>query len=326
MATKSKTVSSTSTTKETKTRIVPAGTMSALEIAMPKEIISGTAFFDPIDLLEDKLGHQPNLHSRVLESMTWMIDTLCINQARTVLFGRYTEQDTEHNDPLSFEDFCQCVADDIAHPSLYKVEGNESTLAILLALRNHWHDAAESATNADDRDYKPKSLREQMEAEKVKAPDLGTRVNYKKIAELEANGDEAKAARLYEDYMEADKLRTTDRVENNKHLMPVIIEILRAANMHAVESSRFDELPELKQKQLTAFAVGAIDRSRIDLARRLSKQPIAFGHMAEAARDAVAAINKVLKDKYSDVGELENIRSQVSINHERNQKRVALID
>jgi hypothetical protein len=309
------------TTKEPKPRIVPTGTMTALAAALPSSVITGNAFFDPIDLLEDKLGSQPTLHSRVMESMAWMLDATCISQARNVLFERYTEID--HDEPDAFKEFCQTVAEDLDHESLYENEGNEQTLAILLAVRDQWHDAAAHAASADDRDYKSKSLREQMEGEKAKLADVGTRVNYRKIADLEARGDTAKANRLYASYMEADALSSAARVENNKSLMPTILEILRTAKRYALESYRFDQLPENKQRQLTTFAIGAIDRSRADIAKRLNKQPIAFGHLAEAAFEATEALNKVIVQKFSDVGELENTRSQVSLDHERNQKRVA---
>ena len=308
------------------TRIVPQGTMTALAAALPKEVItSGMTFFDPIDLLEDKLSTQPNLHARVLESMAWMMDSSCISQARSVLFKRYQQIETEHAHDVDFKGFCQTVAEDIDHESLYEEEGPESTLALLLALRNHWHDAAANAAATDDRDYKAKSLREQMETEKVKAADIGTRVNYRKVAELEGRGDAAKTERLYAAYMEADVISQTQRVEGNKDLMPVILEILHVANRYAVESSRFDELPLIKQKQLTAFVIGATDRSRTDIAKRLNRQPIAFGHLAEAAFEATEALNKVIVNKYSDIGELENVRSQTQTTMDRNAKRKAYL-
>jgi hypothetical protein len=325
------------TPKETQmksARVVPPGTMAALAVASS----SGSTFFDPIDLLEDKLGHQAALHSRVMESMAWMLGASCIGQARSVLFTRYQEQETEHTNTVSFNDFCQGVAETIDHPSIYgrnsdnttdleasegAHESPEAVLAILLAVYEQWHDAAARAAAADNRDYKSKSWREQMESEKVKAPDIGTRVNYRKIADLEARGDTAKAERLYASYMEANALAAASRVDNNKSLMPTILEILRTAGRYALESSRFDELPLLKQRQLTTFAIGAIDRSRNDLASRMSKQPIAFGHIAEAAFQATEALNKVVMQKFNDVGELENVRSQVSINMERGAKRVA---
>ncbi len=320
---KTSTTTASSTTKGTtvsKSRTVPAGTMTALAAAMPT-ITTGNNYFDPTDLLEDKLGHQPSLHSRVMESMAWMLDASCISQARSVLFERYKEVDS--TEPDAFKDHCQTVAEDIDHDSLYESEGSEQTLAILLAVRDQWHDAAAHAASSDDRDYKSKSLREQMESEKAKPADIGTRVNYRKMAELESRGDAAKAERLYNSYMEADALSSANRVDSNKALMPTILEVLRSAKHHALESYRFDQLPDTKQRQLTTFAIGAIERTRVDLAKRLNKQPIAFGHMAEAAFEATEALNKVITSKYSDVGDLENTRSQVSIDHERNSKRVA---
>lgn len=300
-------------------RKLATGTMAALAAATP--VISGTAYFDPTDLLEDKLGHQPALLSRVMESMAWMLDASCISQARNVLFTRYKEVDS--TEPNAFKDFCQIVSEDLAHDSLYEDEGDEQTLAILLAVRDQWHDAAAHAASADDRDYKSKSLREQMESEKAKPADVGTRVNYRKMADLESHGDVAKAERLYASYMEADALASASRVDSNKALMPTILEVLRTAKHYALESYRFDQLPANKQRQLTTFAVGAIDRSRVDLAKRLNKQPIAFGHMAEAAFEATNALTKVITDKFSDAGELENVRTQASIDHERGSKRFA---
>jgi len=315
----------TTTTKETTmSRTVPTGTIEQLNAALPNEVIQkGLSFFDPLDTLDETMGHQAELSSRVLDSMVWMMDTSCINQAKTILFNRFKNQQEE--DALPFADFCQLVAEDIQHPSLYEEEGDESTLAILLSLQQQWHDAAATAAARDDRDFNPKNLREQMESEKVKPADIGTRSNFKKIADLEANGDAAKAERLYKAYMEADELATTNRVESNKKLIPVVLEILRAAAGFINYTARFDELPVAKQKQLTVFTIGAIERSRTDLARRLARQPLTFGRVAEAAHDAQRELEKVVAVKFTDVGELENVRSQVSIDHEREQKRRSLI-
>lgn len=302
-------------------RKLPAGTMAKIAVATPT---AGHSFFDPIDLLEDHLGTQPALHSRVLESVTWMLDSSCISQARTILFERYKEVD--HTEANAFQDFCQDVAENLDHPSLYAEDADgspEHTLSVLMALRNHWHDAAASAASADNRDYKAKSLRELMESEKVKPADVGTRVNYKKLAELEARGDEAKATRLYDSYMQADALASANRIDGNKALMPTILELLRTVNRYAVESSRFDHLPLVVQRRLTTFCVGSVDRSKLDIAKRLAKQPIAFGHIAEAAFQATEALNIVIVNKFSDAGELENITSQVQHDMNRNEKRKA---
>lgn len=298
-----------------KTHTVPTGTMAKLAVS------TGTSFFDPIDLLEDHLGIQPVLHSRVLESMVWMLDSSCISQARSILFERYKEVD--HDSADAFNNFCQDVAENLDHESLYADESPEQTLAILLALRDQWHDAAARAAAADDRDYKPKSLRQLMEEEKVKLADVGTRVNYKKLAELEAGSDVAKAERLYASYMEADAIAQTQRIDNNKKLMPTILEVLRTAKRYALESSRFDHLPLSVQRRLTTFAIGAVDRCKLDVAKKLSKQPIAFGHAAEAAYQATTALNHVITTKFNDTGELENITSQTAIDIGRREKRKA---
>ena len=298
-----------------KNRTVPSGTMAKLAVS------SGTSFFDPIDLLEDHLGSRPVLHARVLESMVWMLDNSCISQARSILFERYKEVD--HDAVDAFNNFCQDVAENLDHESLYVDESPEQTLAILLALRDQWHDAAARAAASDDRDYKPKSLRQLMEDEKVKLADVGTRVNYKKLAELEAGSDTAKAERLYASYMEADAIASTQRVASNKALMPTILEVLRTAKRYALESSRFDQLPLPVQRRLTSFAVGVVDRCKLDVAKRLAKQPIAFGHVAEAAHQATVALNHVITTKFSDAGEMENITSQTEINIGRAAKRVA---
>lgn len=296
-------------------RVVPSGTMAKLAAS------TGTNYFDPIDLLEDHLGARPMLHARVLESMVWMLDNSCIAQARSVLFERYNEVD--HDSATAFDDFCQGVAEDLDHESLYTDESPEQTLAVLLALRDQWHDAAARAAAADDRDYKPKSLRQLMEEEKVKLADVGTRINYKKLAELEAGADTAKAERLYASYMGADALASAQRVDNNKKLMPTILEVLRTAKRYALESSRFDHLPHSVQRRLTVFAVGVVDRCKLDIAKRLAKQPIAFGHAAEAAHQATIALNHVITTKFTDVGELENVTSQTAIDIGRAAKRVA---
>lgn len=307
-----------------KTHLVPTGTMAAIAELLPKGAVT-TAYHDPMDILEDTLNLQAGLYSRVLTSMAWMVDTACINQARNILFTRYSEQEVENGcAPVNFKDFCQQISEDLDHPSLYEFEGNERTLAQLIALALQWHDAADKATAADDKDYKPKTLREQMESEKVRPADIGTRTNHKKVAELEAHGDAAKAERLYAAYMEADDLASAARVESNRALIPTVLEILRTANRYADASTRFDQLPSNKQKQLATFAVGAVARSRGDMVKVLKRQPIAFGHLAEAALQATEQLNKLIEQRYSDTGDLENVRTQVSIDHERNQKRAAI--
>lgn len=292
-------------------------------------VTHGTAYFDPLELLEDKIGQQPMLHSRVLKSISWMIDNSCISQARTILFARYKDDDHEGiTDP--FGNFCQQIAADLSHESIYIEESNEHTLALLLALRQQWHDAAGRAAAADDQDYNPKSLRELMIDEKPQTANVGTRHNYQTMAHDEAmvgyaeekakaikvdpvNGAahfddmiDAKIKRLIDIYLSSNIILQAQRAEGNKKLMPTILEILRTASRYASADVRFDHLPLSSQRRLTQFVVATVERMKVDLAQRLANQPLAFGRVSEAALNATTALNKVLATKFTEVGDLEN--------------------
>lgn len=304
----------------TRTHTLPAGT---LETALAQTgITSGHTYFDPMDTLMDKMGDQPQLHARVAESVVWMLDASCISQARKILFARYSEADQTVNN--AFQSFCMDVHADLRHDSLYEDDTNEHVLAILLGMRNDWHDAAASAASADDRDYNPKSLREQMESEKPSKASFGARINLQALAKDEANGDVEAEKRIYQDFLDADVIAAASRAEGNKSLMPTVLEILRTVSGYAPADARFDQLPLAKQKQLTTFALGAIDRTLVDVAKRLASQPIAFSRAREAGRNTKAALAAVLASKYNDIGELENTpMSGVELTHGRNAKRVA---
>ncbi len=297
-----------------RTHLLPTGTM-----ATP---LVGVAFFDPIDLLMDKMGHSPTLYSRVMDSMAWMLDASCINQARTTLFARYKTQEIE--DCMNFKDFCQQVAEDISHDTLYEGdESNELTLATLLALREHWHDAAASAAAADDHDYKCKSLRQQLDEEKPQSASVDVRANFKAYAAIEAEGNTVLADELYAAMVAQDVIVAQSRAQSNKELIPVILEVLRAAQHHAPSSARFDHLPSTVQRRLTQFAIGAIERTVKDLTKKLAKQPLAFARAVVIAKATTVALSAVIKAKFSEAAELENVTSQTAIDIGRNAKRVA---
>lgn len=282
----------------------------------------GTAYFDPIDTLEDHLGLQPQTHARIMSSMAWMLDNSCISQARTILFNRYSE--AEQGDVKDFAAFCQDISENLSHESLYETEGDEQTLAIMLSVRNHWHDAAAHAAHAADTDYKSKSLRELMESEKPREANIGTRTNYQQLAKDEAGDDVEKAKRLYESYVLGAKLASEQQVVNNKKLMGTILEVLRTVKRFAPDEARFDQLPLTVQRRLTQFTIGLLERTRVEMASRLATQPIAFGRMREATLLAIGALNKVMTTKFSTAGELENTTSQVQTDIDRSAKRKAI--
>lgn len=302
-----------------KTHTLPAGAMALALAALPT---TGTAFFDPTDTLEDHLGMFPMTHTRVMSSVAWTIDNTCINQARTVLFGRYEEVDTD--EVKDFAGFCQDISENLSHDSLYEDESAEQTLAILLSIRNHWHDAAASAlAAADGGEYNPKSLRALMESEKPREANVGTRINFEQLAKDEAGDDVEKFKRVYADLLLADKIKSTNQVDSRKKLMGTTLEILRTVKRYAPEEARFDQLPITVQRRLTQAIIGVVTRVRVDEASRLASQPIAFSRMREATLQTITSLNNVMTTKFSTVGELENVTSQTETNIGRNAKRVA---
>lgn len=277
-----------------------------------------TNYTNPLDIIEDKLISCAELYASVTNSLAWMVDTSVLNQARNVLFERYAEQEGEQ-----FDEFLISVGQELQHESLYEHEGSEQTLAQLLALRMKWHDVAQSAAFANNRDYSPSSLREQLESEKPMSLTGGALKNFQALAKAEAAGDHEKEERLLKLYMESHTIAEQERIRKGKALRAPLLEIIRSANAYALETYDFEHLPRTRQKQLTTFAKNTIERVLPQLATRLAKQPIEFGRTMEAGREALKCLDKMLVEKFSDTGELENIRSQSEINMGRNAKRVA---
>lgn len=303
----------------TKNTLASALTTAGIIHTMPAQ---GHNYFDPMDIVEDNLGNNAMLLWKTTGSIAWNLDTTCINAARTVLYKRYAESDKSELERgvNPFDLFCQGIVHDLSHQSLYDDESVERTLVQLLALRTQWHDAAQSAASAYDKDYNPKSLEQMLLEEKPMAADVGERINLKVIAKLEAAGDEAKEARLLQAYIDASEIASKNRVENNKKLIPTISLILSVAERYAPADTRFDHLPLSTQKLLTERTVSTINRIKMDVAKTLARNPIEFGHVIEAAYSCTNALNETIKAKYSDAGELENAGriNQVS-DHERSQ-------
>lgn len=313
-----------------KIHTVPAGTMASqlVSIAQP----SNYAYFDPADLVSDYLVRAPELHAKVSASMAWSIDNACINQARNVLFTRFAaaQEEAESASDVEFNDFCQEVAEDLAHESLYQPgesDPPEYILAVLLAVREQWHDIAQSAAATDNRDYNPKSLRQLMESEKVREPDVGTIANHRLMIKLEANGDEALEARMLQAALAAERIAAENRVVRNKALQPVLLEILRTVKIYGVvENARFDQLPTRVQRSLTNQAINTLERSVADLASRLARQPIHFARTAEAKHQCKLALENIMATKFSDSAELESVTSQTQIDMNRAAKKRAMCD
>ena len=314
----------------TKTHTLPTDTMAAA-LAPIAPAASNHAYFDPADLVMDYVARAPELYAKVASSMAWSVDNACINAARNILFKYYAaaQERAENASDVVFSEYCAEVADDLSHESLYlpgpELDNPEYTLAVLLAIRDQWHDAAFSAAAADNRDYNPKSLRELMDAEKPRDPDVGTVKNHALMAKLEANGDVELEARLLTSMIEAEKLASISRVARSKPLRPTILEILRTVKAYGTqEAARFDQLPISLQRSLSTQVLNTLDRSANDLASRLARQPIAFARMAEAKHQCKKALDAVIATKFIDDGDLENVTSQVQHDMNRAAKRKAM--
>ena len=147
-------------------------------------------------------GSSPAGPLRVLNSMAWMLDSSAsrwlVRSCSTAGLKPKASSTTTGELQVVFSDFCQNVAENLAHESLYSgEESSEQTLAILMSLRFQWHDATQGSAHAciPPKDYKPKSLRELVENEKPRQANLGTRSNLQRLAAEEANinYDDAKA-------------------------------------------------------------------------------------------------------------------------------------
>lgn len=314
-----------------KTHTLPTGTMATALTPIANAVKTNHAYFDPSDLVMDYLAHAPELYAKTMASMAWSVDNACINQARNILFTYYAaaQERAENASDVIFSEYCAEVSEDLAHESLYlagpELDNPEYVLAVLLAIRDQWHDAAFAAAAADNRDYNPKSLRELMDAEKPRDPDVGTIANHKVMAKLEANGDEALETRMLESMIAADKLASIARVARSKPLRPTLLEILRTVKAYGTqESARFDQLPASMQRSLTTQAMSTLDRSSNDLASRLARQPIAFARTAEAKYQCKKALEAVILAKFTDDGDLENVTSQAQHDINRAAKRKAM--
>lgn len=296
--------------------------------ATPAPVAGYNNYFDPIDMLEDHLGKLPMIHAKMLNSASWMLDMACINAARNILFTRYLESERVEGEASKLNEFSQGIVEMISHDSLYVSEGEgetpEATLATLLTLRNTWHDAAASATSADNKDYNPKSLDDLLLSEKPRIANVGTRANFEIIAKMESGGDADKQARMLASFIQADARNAIQRAEDSRKLIPTLSVILSTVARYAPADARFDHLPLELQRRLTDNVRNSFDRTKLDMAKTLASQPIMFGHVLEAMYQCTNALDAVMAGKYSAASELEYAGMPRSVTtYDRRQKQLA---
>lgn len=302
-------------------------TMTNLQTALSTAVVGRTFtkrnYFTPLDVVDEHLELFPVLHSRVLPSLAWRLDSAVISQARNVLFSLYSEAEREGDDP--FDNFCQRVAADLDHASLYEDEGPCQTLAQLIALRPIWHDAAQMSLAAADREYSPKSLDEQMLAEKPRTASIGARMNLELLAVKTARGDDAKKQRMVDAFMKRDEVQALDRAANNKKLIPTLSLVVATVSRHVPESVRFDQLPKDVQRSFTKFTIDTIERTlERDVAKLSSVTTIEYGRIVDAAFAAGDALRDVLHGSLSENESADYAGMPPAVDaFNREQKRIA---
>lgn len=320
--------------KAPRVRTVTADTKAKAKAAADQKLATALAemvptyhnYFDPIDVLEDTLGKYPVAHAKVMNSAAWTIDMACINAARNILFTRYLESERVEGEASKLNDFSLGIVEMISHQSFYVGDEDtpEKTLSTLLALRNHWHDAAASASSANGKDYNPKSFDDLLLSEKPRTANIGTRANYEMIAKLESGGDAGKQQRMLASFIQADELSAVQRAADNRKLIPTLSIILSTVARYAEDSTRFDFLPHDTQRKLTTQVRKSLDNAKLDMAKTLAREPIMFGHVLEACYQCSTALDKVLASKFSDAAELESAAVPHSVTtYNRRQKAIA---
>lgn len=293
-----------------RTHTLPAGTMTS-PIVQKAQPTSSYVYYDVLDTLA-KFDAQPVAFAPIMRSITWSIDTSCINAARNVLFSLYKEAELEESsDP--FGDFCQEVHEVVSAASWYTDEAGDNPvkdLAMLLSIRNQWHDTAQAACASNDRDYSPKSLRELLESEKPRAVGAETKEKLSLLATRMANGDEAKAALRLKQLVEREEFLAVDRATGNRKLIGTLLQIIDSVSRYASEDTRFDQLPVPTQRRLTSGALNAVERAMVDVSKQRSLSTISYMLILDIYEEVTAEINNVLKTRLADDGDMTNMAAQ----------------
>lgn len=300
----------------TNVHTLPQGTMAQALAALP--INTRHEFTDPQDVLDSHFEFQESFHGRVASALGFTIDKMVLRQAKTVIFTRWKEVDKSPD--VKFNDWLQGIGAELAHDSLYDEHTPEHVLAQLLALRGQWHD---HAYNIIGESYEPDTLRAQaFEEGEVREVDSAVRQVFEINAQFWCQ-DEGARTQFLADALEADKLQQAAWREADKRLAPTILEVIRYAGQHADHATRFDQLPDRVQASLFTSAANSIKRLVVKHGRRMLGQPIEYAKLNAAARNAVNELESIVTNKFSDKGELENVKSQAQTDIDRAAKRKA---
>lgn len=254
-------------------------------------------YYDVLDHIEDLLM-PGELKARTLSGMTWSLDMLILNMARSVFFETYEiHMGDNPRTSDSLNEFIEAMRGLAANDKLNLMDGrdhtNYGTLCILMKMRDAWYDDAQKAATSM-RPVQMLTLDEQLIKEKVQELDPMSRAKMEQMASFAAEGDAEVSKTIMERLQEAQKLRFQKTFEMNQRIRPALRSILMHASGYALisdEQMTFYNLPVAAQVRLIEAAIRSIDRAMSDLS---TNRKVTLQDFATYLRDGGAAM-KALK-------------------------------
>lgn len=284
----------------------------------------------PQDIIEKHLPDVSNdYYARVTNSLAWRMDAAVIFGARTVLFDLYADDEIANDQTPRehFIEFCENIDTTLSHDSMFELNQACMDLVALMRLRLDWHDIAQAAAHANDRDYNPKTLGEMLVNEKPMKVRVETRANYELLAERAAKGDPKKKSEIMDRLIKRDEMMNEQRVDDNKRLIPFIERIIATAERHVPVHASIDDLDKRFGRSLIDFTMATLERiAESDVARDKKVSQQMFIRILDAQDKCIEELKELRDQRFSESDDLENVRSQASIDHEKRMKELAIND
>ena len=296
----------------------PTAMALALAVVAPA-ITHGVNYYDVMDTIDEIVS--PVLKASVTNSLAWSIDTAVINKARDVFYrlreahADSQEDSAEESGIDKFNNFIRAIAiaksgDQYGQDLGFEENtGALTELALLVSIRQMWHDKATQAAAVDKSKFTPKSLEELIASEKVRSVDDETRVKLSTLAEFASRGKPERVAQITADLIKLEQNKYVTQHKSRTLVAPAVINIIAMAEYRDIDSYRdemsgvrFHQLAIETQSRLIKAARGAVERSITNLASRKGVSQFAFAtEILPEAYDAMDKIDTVLNSpKFSD--------------------------
>lgn len=259
-----------------------------------------TRYTDPLDLLEDKLEGEEKLLARALPSMAWAIDNQIIVNARIFFFQEF--KNSEYiGEKDGLESFLGAFRGTLDVDSVFGTDGAASTLVKLLAIRQNWHDRADSAMQADGRVYNPRSFEELILSERAAPIDSLTKAKQLQMAKFVAEGNKEEEEAMAKMLEERLANRRQTQLELSKHVGPAVLELISFATRHVGDNSaQFEHLEPLTRKRFFMMAKKFVENAVADASADRRVTEFEFLTMMKAYKECKRAIEFVLDTQYKD--------------------------